>query len=602
VTTRKKILLLSLVGFGIVFIYFFATWYWPSHRSVYRLPEVRLIYHINRDGTIDVEERITYLMQRPYRGVHYEYSIVGHPVISDVQVQLEGKPALRTEWMKRNSKEVGFRVWVHETPTRPSSSGDRLTLVVSYKLIGALERARDTVQFFNQAIWRKGWESPVEKMVVEISAPASLEFVAVYPSGLKHQIQNLGTSAIVDISQIPAKTQVGMRLLISPDAFSKKVLSGMFYLDESFESLIARSDYYLKRAQRSFVNHLLLILSVPLALLLIYLMLGRESKTDVEIIYERELPTNDPPELVNAIVKRYCSEPDGDGLISAILRLVRRKALTFVVQDSKVDGLRLLDPSKFETPEEKLILEIFFDDRRKEGAEISWGGLKSDLNDRKRAKDLISSYSAWKSLVASKAKKLYYMISVGANLAILVGVVGLLISVYLAFIGLSGSLSELSIATARLSYISAPFMAVLGLAPMLLPRDVFARWSKKGRVYYLRWKAFERFLRDFSLLSTYPPDSIKIWEDYLVYGTALGLAEVVSKSMKELVPREELERMTLPPLIVYDRGWYHGPRGVFIHAYSKAYEGSGEGSGGFGGSSFGGGGGGFGGSGGGGAF
>gem|GEM_PF-637277 len=601
-TTRKRILLLSLVGLGIVFIYFFATWYWPLHRLIYKLPEVRLIYHINRDGTVDVEERITYLMQRPYRGVYYEYGIIGHPTISDVQVQLEGKPVLRTEWLKRNSKEISFRVWVHEVPTSPSSNGDRLTLVVNYRLIGALERAKDTVQFFNQAIWRRGWESPVEKMVVEVNSPASLEFIAVYPSGLKHQIQNLGASAIVDISRIPPETQVGMRVLISPNVFSEEVLSGMSYLGESFESLIARSDYYLEKAQRSFVNHLLLMLSVPLALLLIYLLFGREPRTDVETIYERELPTNDPPELVNAIVKRYCSKPDGDGLISAILKLVRRKALDFIVENSKVDGLKLLDPSKFETPEEKLILEMFFDNRKKAGAGIYWDALKADLNDRERAKGLISSYSAWKSLMASKAKKLHYMIAVGANLAILVGVVGLLISVYLAFVGVSGSLSELSIATVRLSYVSAPFMAVLGLAPILLPRDVFARWSKKGRTYYLRWKAFEKFLQDFSLLSTYPPDSIKIWEDYLVYGTALGLAETVSKSMKELVPREELKRMTLPPVVVYDRGWYHGPRGVFIHAYSKAYEGSGKGSSEFGGSSFGGGGGGFGGGGGGGAF
>ncbi|HCZ05973.1 MAG TPA: hypothetical protein DHV12_02365 [Thermotogae bacterium] len=602
VNTRKRILILVLLGTGIVFLYFFFTWYWPSHRLIYRLPEVRLIYHINEDGTVDVEERITYLMKRPYRGVYYEYSIVGRPTLSDVQVHLENKPLLRVEWLRRSSKSISFRAWVNETPTAPSNGGDILVLVVKYKLYNALDRAIDTVQFFNRAIWRGGWELPVNEMIVEVRPASPVNFVGIYPSGLRYKAENQGSSLLLSITGIPSKTQVGMRLLLSPDAFSSVALNNMAYLNESFSSLISRSNLYLEKARRVFVVHLVLVLLVPLALLIVYLTFGREPKTGLDIIYERELPSDDPPELVNAVVKRYCSKPDGDGLISAILKLVQKKALEFVVEKSKVIGLKILDPSKFETPEDRLILKLFFDGREKSGAVTYWESLKADFDDKERAKGFVSSYSAWKTLVGSKAKGLKYMVTTGAILATVTGVLGLFISIYLAFAWISGNLSEFSVAAARMAYVVTPFLAVLGLAPVILPRDIFARWSKRGREYYLRWKAFERFLRDFSLLSTYPPDSIKVWENYLVYGTALGLADTVSRSMKELVPREEMESMSLPPVVVYDRGWYHGPRGLFVHAYSKAYEGSGKGSDEFGGSSFGGGGGGFGGTGGGGAF
>jgi len=40
----------------------------------------------------------------------------------------------------------------------------------------------------------------------------------------------------------------------------------------------------------------------------IYLLYGRERKIKYDALYERDLPTQDPPELVNAIVSRVCKE------------------------------------------------------------------------------------------------------------------------------------------------------------------------------------------------------------------------------------------------------------------------------------------------------
>ncbi|EKQ54760.1 MAG: putative membrane protein (DUF2207), partial [Methanobacterium sp. Maddingley MBC34] len=45
----------------------------------------------------------------------------------------------------------------------------------------------------------------------------------------------------------------------------------------------------------------------------------------------------------------------------------------------------------------------------------------------------------------------------------------------------------------------------------------------------------------FSLIKEYPPESVTIWNKYLVYATALGAADAVRKAMELYVPSEQLE-------------------------------------------------------------
>jgi len=75
----------------------------------------------------------------------------------------------------------------------------------------------------------------------------------------------------------------------------------------------------------------------------IYLLYGRERKIKYDALYERDLPTQDPPELVNAIVSRVCKEPDNDGFSAAVLDMVRKGHLSFIEKSGEVVGLKLID-------------------------------------------------------------------------------------------------------------------------------------------------------------------------------------------------------------------------------------------------------------------
>ena len=72
-------------------------------------------------------------------------------------------------------------------------------------------------------------------------------------------------------------------------------------------------------------------------------------------------------------------------------------------------------------------------------------------------------------------------------------------------------------------------------------------WTPEGKEFHDRWKNFEKYIKDFSLIKEHPPASIQVWGKFLVYATALGCADEVSKNMKKYI-----EFKNLPENIIYD--------------------------------------------------
>jgi len=63
-----------------------------------------------------------------------------------------------------------------------------------------------------------------------------------------------------------------------------------------------------------------------------------------------------------------------------------------------------------------------------------------------------------------------------------------------------------------------------------------------GNELFTKWKAFKKFLTDFSGMDDYPIPSVTVWEHYLVYATVLGVADKVMDQLKVKLPAEEITR------------------------------------------------------------
>ena len=60
--------------------------------------------------------------------------------------------------------------------------------------------------------------------------------------------------------------------------------------------------------------------------------------------------------------------------------------------------------------------------------------------------------------------------------------------------------------------------------------------AMKAEVEAERWDAFRRYLTDFPRLQEAPPVSLELWEQYLVYGIAFGIAERVLQGAQLHMP------------------------------------------------------------------
>ena len=82
----------------------------------------------------------------------------------------------------------------------------------------------------------------------------------------------------------------------------------------------------------------------------------------------------------------------------------------------------------------------------------------------------------------------------------------------------------------------------------LIARKSLGRWSKEGLLEYRRWTAFKRFITDYSLMKEAPPVLLQIWDRYLIYAVALGVAEKLLKNLKIYI-QETGSELSHP-------GWY----------------------------------------------
>ena len=88
--------------------------------------------------------------------------------------------------------------------------------------------------------------------------------------------------------------------------------------------------------------------------------------------------------------------------------------------------------------------------------------------------------------------------------------------------------------------------AILGLVPRL-----FKRHAIEGREDFVKWRAFKKFLTDFSEMDKHEIPSLIIWEHYLVYAVTLGVADKVIKQLSLMFPDMKDGDIT------FGYGWYY---------------------------------------------
>ena len=120
---------------------------------------------------------------------------------------------------------------------------------------------------------------------------------------------------------------------------------------------------------------------------------------------------------------------------------------------------------------------------------------------------------------------------------------GCSIGVFIPFV-LVFLLDNMEFVTNTVNSIGIPwYLLVIALIWLIVDFILINRANKRISVYTQegvdeqdKWKAFKKYMEDFSLLKEKNVPDLAIWEKYLVYATAFGISEKVIKELKIVYP------------------------------------------------------------------
>ncbi len=311
---------------------------------------------------------------------------------------------------------------------------------------------------------------------------------------------------------------------------------------------------------------LLLGCTIPL---LIYFNYGKNPEITYKAEYERDIPTNDPPAIVNAICgpgfSKTIGVPDMDGFQATIMDLINKKYLIFE-KTSEIKSMNLeIDPTKdkstlksyeldvlnflikFTENNEEMDIDEYFmteEERKQERKHkdenlISMNRISEDLSNPKTAQFFRNTYHNWenniqKELVNDEMLKKIFD-KKGCTYLRIFGILGLITAIILFITAI------FNLPNANILVISSIIFGLVAITSLILPQRLEGQWTTYGEEYNAKWHNFKKYVEDFSLIKEYPPESIKIWNKYLVYATALGAAQTVRKAMESYLPKESLQ-------------------------------------------------------------
>ena len=552
----------------------------------YSIENYDIFLDILPNGLLHINESISYNFNGEFNGIYRDIPLKEGESIGNIEISLSNGIYGTYELLDTDEgKEIKVYLYSDAAMTQPIKDTS-VSVFISYDMVNVTKIYSDTgeVQF---KLWGDEWDQNAREFSAHIQFPSDAG-VEYWINPFNAQVNQSWNGNILNIesNQLYSSDYLEFRSAIPLSEFSNAEYAR--HIDEPGLNEIHKIQD--GEAFKSDLNNALSLIAPGLLVLFIicfvgvYVKFGREPKVNYNGIYEREPPSDDAPLIVNAMYgKGNVGTINEDGFQAVIMDLIDRKILSFSDEDNKLN-LKLTDkynPSELEDYERDVIRLI-------RGFEvdgvIDLNSIEGQLSSSMRAQAFLDDFNLFKS--DFKALHVEPIMDElfddnGYTYMLVSAIIGLAVAIILSIVTFVLDFSYL------IYYAMAPLIIISAIC-LFLPNTFAGRWTEEGMLKHKQWDNFKKYLNDFSLIKEYPPESIVIWNKYLVYATALGVADNVQKAMKELVPESYIDDDELY------RFRFYGGYMIFASSFSTASStvspdspgGVGGGSGGGGGGAF----------------
>lgn len=563
-----------------------------SFSSITSIEKANVLMEIDENGLLTVTETIDYKFNKAYRGIYRELPADrAGSQYSSIEVTAVGKEIKYIESMGNESAR-SVRIWFvpyNSSSVTPVKGEERVSVTYKYTVRRAVEVGTDIAQIFRK-IWGEDTSSWVGEITARVVFPQDLDILEFYTHP-PVEVDRSGNVFDLRATNIPPRTYVEFRAVLPKEQANAMnmrniALGGAF--DESF----------IKEAERKaettvlfgkWIIPIALGFLTPFVLIVAHRKFGREIDIGYYAEYERDLPTGDAPDVINAAVRNMAGMVDNDGIGSTIMELYRKEHIDFQKgKGDKVEGIIIKNRDKSKLrPTEAAFLSFL--DKYDEGDVFDFTAVKKQVTKKQsKARLFTSEFSKYKNKVNDTVKRMHLIDLKGNAIAKGYSFLMLVVCIILLVFYSKSDLSPMRL----FSYAFFGGIWIVSWVVILMPKDVFGRWTKDGRLFYLRWLGLKKYLEDYSLLNEKPPESIILWEEYLVFATALGIADTVRKNLNKIVPEDVWREQSRHPYIYYPVTAYAVSSFTGLTRAASSASSSGSGGGGFSGGGSGGGGGG----------
>lgn len=577
---RKRIAMTVIIVFLLIWIGGISS----VHARFVAVDYVNIVAKINPDGSMDVTEYYDVDFDGRWNGMFRWINLRDEESLTNISVYENGEPfAYHPGTPESSVEEVThqhggsiFSYWIGPPGTYTivergnsifldwsiNAVNTKKTYAFQYRVNNSVIVHNDVAEVYHQFIGDE-WDVPFGNVRVQLELPegADINDIRAWGHGpLYGDVEIISNKEIVwQVSPLPAETMLEGRVAFP----TQLVPQGTNFSGQAgLEAILAEEQEWAREANRERLKARVDLFGAPVVFIIGiggFWFKRRRFKNfhKPEFVgdYYRELPDDYSPAVLGQLWNKEKHKPEM--IMATIMDLARRGYIVihefapekkgFFKRGRDTDYMLVSQGkplSELAPYEQKLLRMLFWDigqmDESQPNSQVSLGQMEAFIKKKSNGRSFGEKYKDLCYAVEGKASQYKLFENYGSkNTMIHILQVVAIIALGIAAVSLLG-----------LNFLGVALVAV-GIVGFLMASGL-KRYSKKGQEDYVRWKAFRKFLQDFSAMDQHQIPSLVIWEQFLVYAIPLGVAKEVIKQLQIVFPNMEQDGYR------FGYGWYVG--------------------------------------------
>ena len=552
----------------------FAIFATPAFAKDYELTSTDIVANVNSDASMNVTQTRTFefdgtftLMMIPL-GTDTKFSINSVSLNIDGNDVALGPVAFQTSWRKSGAAgkacysidEEQGTVYVFTT-----SSASVQTVKLDYVYPEALKVHDDVAELYWKFV-SDGWEKSSKNVVCTVNlpvpagtTPSSTDIRAWAHGNLTGKVENNSNGIVkMAVDKVRSGEYAESRIIFPTSWMTSSVKSTSAYVSgNATDSILAEEAKYAEGANAKRSQSLVFVgvcVALPIIFLIItiilFLKFGREYKPRFTDEYWRDVPDPEFHPAVIARNERWGKKSSAD-ISTTIMHLhvngyisveEAKRDKMGVFKKKQVDDFIISKTPNMDAPKDKIdaqTMKFLFEDVQSSVPDSGDGVRKLYISDisamlESNKKKIRQAYDNWQSVLDGQEFKADLFETTGASIASAYKI----IACVLVVLGCTVFFGGVTIFTDDILIYALGSVIVMFVIAVVVAvfAKVMNRRTHHANELHAKTMALKKWLCEFTTLNERPALDTKVWGEFMVYATILGVADKAFEQMKITEP------------------------------------------------------------------